>query len=330
MAQPPLPIPDLNGAAQAIVAILAALIQPHPMQNQPPGGQNDPAQAENDRLDNLRFGINAHRGLLPADYQRLNVAQIIGTQNQLTQGDRDQLMDLLLKQFSEHHGIDEIPDNDWKEKWYKSLFNGNWNSTIKPTRPQLLRRQGVESAIVAGTLRVDCPPPSTSTKRSRAEYEEQEIEAPIDENVAPIPIHRRRGATVLMRVNASLLTIRIMFLDSKSRLIPESCVILKAPIENVIAEAMVHFDTNEQTRISLFNRQFLYYQARCRLHHWLHVGRRHENVPNETAFVLQKPKNILLFQQRLAAELHNRLGEIVQNGRGLADEFGEGEINNAR
>ena len=40
-----------------------------------------------------------------------------------------------------------------------------------------------------------------------------------------------------------------------------------------------------------------------RIHHWLHIGRKHENVPNETAFVLHNPKNLLLFQQHLANEL---------------------------
>ncbi|CCD44735.1 predicted protein [Botrytis cinerea T4] len=37
---------------------------------------------------------------------------------------------------------------------------------------------------------------------------------------------------------------------------PKNCIILQAPVENVIAEAMVHFDANEQTRISLSNRQY--------------------------------------------------------------------------
>ena len=39
---------------------------------------------------------------------------------------------------------------------------------------------------------------------------------------------------------------------------PKNCIILQAPVENVIAEAMVHFDANEQTRISLSNRQYVY------------------------------------------------------------------------
>ncbi|KAF7950232.1 hypothetical protein EAE96_007523 [Botrytis aclada] len=78
---------------------------------------------------------------------------------------------------------------------------------------------------------IDCPTPVAGSKRNRADFEEDEQQQQPNPNLQ-IPPHRRRGATVLMRVNASLLTIRIQFLDKNSKSIPEDCVILKAPIEN--------------------------------------------------------------------------------------------------
>ncbi|TGO36693.1 hypothetical protein BHYA_0117g00170 [Botrytis hyacinthi] len=96
----------------------------------------------------------------------------------------------------EHHGADEVPGNDWKQKWFKSLFNGNWNSSIKPTPRTIMKRQGAESAIVAGTLRVDCPQSVTGMKRSRAQFEEQDSEAPVNADILPVPAHRRCGSTV--------------------------------------------------------------------------------------------------------------------------------------
>ncbi|TGO69089.1 hypothetical protein BOTNAR_0015g00010, partial [Botryotinia narcissicola] len=99
MAAPLAPIPDVADAAQAIAAAIMAVLMPLQQANGPAGGpaggNNNPGEAEERRLENLRqeanppdevvpnrqlqnlAGINAHRGLLPAGYQRVNVAETL-------------------------------------------------------------------------------------------------------------------------------------------------------------------------------------------------------------------------------------------------------------
>ncbi|KAF7950231.1 hypothetical protein EAE96_007522 [Botrytis aclada] len=130
MAQAPGQILDLAAAMNAFAQVLQAFAG----QQQPNNQQNNPSDAviPVPRLQNAA-AINGHRNLLPDNHQALNIMQIICTHTDLPANDRDNLFDLLQKQFYEHHLLPEIPSHNWKQKWYKSIFNSNWNSSIYST-----------------------------------------------------------------------------------------------------------------------------------------------------------------------------------------------------
>ncbi|KAF7921611.1 uncharacterized protein EAE98_008458 [Botrytis deweyae] len=97
------------------------------MQNVPPGGPNDPGQAENDRLHNLRrkddksseqgypkpIGLDSsqHQHVQRPHTSRLSKTKC-GTNYQYAYCEGARTL------WAQHHGIDEVPNNDWKEKWF--------------------------------------------------------------------------------------------------------------------------------------------------------------------------------------------------------------------
>jgi hypothetical protein len=64
------------------------------------------------------------------------------------------LFDLATKQWLEHHPAGTEPNDFWLDKWYQAIFQGGWNSLLEPQQPTLNDRQGCDSAILTGTLKV--------------------------------------------------------------------------------------------------------------------------------------------------------------------------------
>ncbi|CAD6444363.1 86f7b495-abc5-4ece-a82c-77fd57ba6014 [Sclerotinia trifoliorum] len=139
-------------------------------------------------------------------------------------------------------------------------------------------------------------------------------------SVAP---RRRRGEQVQLRVFSGIFGPETQLLDMGSRMVPANLVRFNMPAERALAMGLQKFDQNEQERYTAYNKAMLCYQARNRIHHWLHMGHRYENVPDEENYILLKPKNSLSFIQNLAVELQNMMYTDLMGGGGLVDPFRE-------
>ena len=133
---------------------------------------------------------------------------------------------------------------------------------------------------------------------------------------------RKANRPVRLSLVATASWVGTKILDESARLVPQENVIFKGPPAILLAEAIRYWDTAEESRINRYNRAFICYQARARLHHWMHVAERHVDNPNEVDFqplaVVSQEDKVLA----VAEELKKRSGNHG-NGDGLADVSGD-------
>jgi hypothetical protein len=75
---------------------------------------------------------------LPCDDDTFEGPSIMRVE-ELTELDKTCLEDLLLKQWGIYHPKYSVPYESWKSQWYAALSNDEWNTNVKPIKPELQR-----------------------------------------------------------------------------------------------------------------------------------------------------------------------------------------------
>jgi len=171
----------------------------------------------------------------------------------------DDLIDLL----GAHNGTGDTASEATRAKLWSRVFAGGWDTNCANPHPEPLRkRRGVEAMIRVGVFSTNIPP-STPAKRKAAR----------EGTVAITPVHRQAGAPAYMKPNIDRgdYGINWMLVDSKSAGVNPRHVQYHNnwSAEQAKAEAVIHFDRHERTRIGEYNLDLIVHWARGRLllHH---------------------------------------------------------------
>lgn len=167
----------------------------------------------------------------------------------------DDLIDLL----GVYNGTGDTADEATRIKLWNHVFAGGWDTNCTNPHPEPLReRRGVEAMIRVGSFNANLPP-SVPAKRKAAR----------EGTVASPPAHRQAGAPAFMKPNINWddYGINWMLVDSKSAGVNPRFVQYHNnwTAEQARAEAVIHFDRHERTRIGEYNLSLVVHWTRGRL-----------------------------------------------------------------